>query len=935
MGEEVLGVLGAALALGLLALSATAAEPPAPPVVAIEVRSDVPLASMAQLRSLITIELGRPLAAEEVRRTLGNLLATGVASRIEVLTRSRPDGVVAVVAMWPRVTVEEVTVEGDLGLDRQALEQALEQAEGQPLVEGQVLRGVYSLQDLYRQRGYLEAQVKVRVTYPDPARRSAVVTYRVDSGPRAEVGLVDLQGALDPFTSARLLEQLRLASGSTYRQRAVAEAAERLRGWLIDSGYRLAQVEGPEESYDARQHRMDLLYRVEVGPRVTVEVVGADIKELQKRDLLPFLGSEGYDEALVLQAVERLERYYQERGHYKVAVTTASESMPGQMRLRLAIEPGPLYTLEEVRFVGNELVDDSRLAELMTTSPRRFLTLGSGRVVDAVLAADLDNVRAYYALQGFLDCRVAPPRVEELDGGELAVTIAIDEGLRRRVTAVAFEGVEAFTADELEQLLAGRELLRAGGPYHPLLVDDSVRVIRARYEEAGYSGAQVSAVTEWNDARTRGAVTIQVLEGPRVSIDRVIVRGNRKTRSRVIRRALDLAPGEPVSGARLLEAQRRLYRLGAFSKVEVRLAPADPGSTTRDVVARVEEGKTRRVTYGLGYDTEDGARGLLGFSSSNVAGRGYTFGADLRLSQRDSRLRLSFDQPYVWGHAVPLTYTLFYVDEERESFNVLRRGGRVEATREFGTNHRASLIYDYRIVLAESLTAAADGGADVPPREDRSIRISSLIPNVFFDGRDDPVNPTRGGSTFAQLQYAFPFLNTTEEFVKLFVQDTRHLSLGRFGVVATSIRAGAIEPFRAAVEDPVVPEDLLSSRVSIAERFFAGGFSSHRAYRLDRLGIPGETTVGGDPVGGTGLLLANVDYRFPVVGAVGGVVFADAGNVWADWRDVDPRQAKLGVGLGVRYLSPIGPLRLEVGWKLDREPGESPYAIFLSVGNPF
>jgi outer membrane translocation and assembly module TamA len=140
----------------------------------------------------------------------------------------------------------------------------------------------------------------------------------------------------------------------------------------------------------------------------------------------------------------------------------------------------------------------------------------------------------------------------------------------------------------------------------------------------------------------------------------------------------------------------------------------------------------------------------------------------------------------------------------------------------------------------------------------------------------------------------------------------------------------------------VVPEDLPSSRIGISERLFAGGSTSHRAYGRDELGLVGQTlfAVGegeGDlrPVGGNGLLLGNLDLRFPVLGAVGGVVFLDAGNVWADWREIRPGEAKLGVGLGVRYLSPIGPLRAEIGWKLDREPGEDPYRVFVSIGNPF
>lgn len=935
------GLLGIALALLLTPVGAGA---PAPVVTAIEVRSDAPLADREQVRSLLAIEVGRPLAEEQVRRTLTNLYATGMAGQIEILSRPSDGGVTAVVALWTSLLVEEVRLEGELGLRREELAGEIPQKAGQPLVESRVIRGVYRLQDLYQARGYMEAQVRVQVDGEAAPRGRVDVVYRVAAGPRATVGEIELAGETGPFTPADLIPRLKLSPGDGFRQRLAEESTARLQRWLIDQGYRMAQVDEPRQEYDRESHRMRLTYPLSVGPEVRVQVVGAELAERRKRDLLPFMGPGGYDEALVLQSVDRIERHYQERGHYRVRVASREERSDGLLQLTLEIDPGRQYTLERILFQGNERVGDDKLAELMATTPRRLLSLGSGRLVDEVLAEDLENVRAYYALQGFTEARVSPPRVEA-DGQELTVVVEIEEGHRRRVAELAFSGVEALDVQTLRQDLAGQSLLQAGGPFHPVLLEDSLEVVRARYEAAGYASAQVSAVTEWNDDDTRVKVTVQVLEGPRTTVDRIIVRGNRKTRGAVIRRSLDLATGEPVSGARLLEAQRRLYRLGAFSRVEVNLAPAAPGAGSRDVVARVEEGETRRLTYGFGYDTEDGVRGLLGYSDSNLWGRGFTLGADTRLALdvaesfddppvRDSRTRLSLTQPFVGRWEIPLTYSLFYVDEEKESFNLVRRGARVEASRIFAERHRAGLVFDYRLVRSETLARAGDV-SDQPDREDRNIRIASLIPNLLLDGRDDPLDPTRGWSTYAQTQYAFPFLSTSEEFLKLFVQQTGYLPFGRFGVVAASVRVGGIEPFRAAGDDPVVPPELPSSRISIAERFFAGGANTHRAYRRDQLGIPGETTFGGDPVGGNGLLLLNLDWRFPLAGGVGGVLFFDAGNVWADWRQIDPGEAKLGVGTGVRYLSPIGPLRLEVGWKLDPEEGEADFAVFLSVGNPF
>ncbi len=922
------GLAGLALAAAL-----GAQEPAAPKLVtAIEVRSDIANLDRAEVRRLTSISVGEPLSEEAVRRTLTNLYATGIPGQVEVYSRPEGEGVVAVVVLRANVVLDQVKVTGKLGLARRSLLELVGGGLGLPFAEERVVSGVYALQDFYREKGYLEAEVRVSVGYPDAARRRAQVLYQVASGPLTRLAEVKLEGDLGGLSREQLVSWLGLKPGSPYRPKDARERAERLRKKLLEAGYRLARVGEPTESLDREKHRVTLTYPLSPGPRVVVAVRGADQAELEKKDLLPFLGPDGYDEALVLQAVARIRRYYQEKGHYRVRVEPTTERRPGELELTLTVVPGPEYQLTSLAFEGNALVPTETLESLVASSPRRLLAFGSGHLVDEVVAADLTNLRAYYTLHGFGQARVEVPRVVE-QGSELGLVFPIVEGPQQTVGELRFEGFSVLPPAQLERSLAAASLLSSGGPFHPLLLEDSVRLLRARYEEAGYGSAQVSSEVSWDTDSRVATVTFRALEGPRTLVDRVVVRGNRHTRAELVRRVVGLSPGDPVSRARLLEGQRDLYRLGAFSRAELALSPADPGATTRDVVVRLEEGKTRRVAYGLGYDTEDGFRGLLGFSQANVFGRGYTLGATARFSQRNSLARLTFDQPYPGWLGVPLSYALFTSDEERPSFRVRKTGVRLEAVRELGEHSRLGLIYDFRLVRTR-----LDAGLSTPGeglrREDQNIRISSLIPNLLIDRRDDPVDPTRGGTTVVQLQYAFPLLTANEEFLKLFAQETQYWNFGRHGVLAGSLRIGGIEPFRTEQVDTTLPDSLPSARVSIAERFFAGGANSHRAFDRDELGVPGKTLVNG-PVGGNGLLLGNLDYRFPVAGGVGGVVFLDAGNVWASWQDIDPRDARLGVGLGVRYASPIGPVRLEVGWKLDREHDEPGFAWFFWVGNPF
>lgn len=907
-----------------------------PVVTAIEIRSEAPLTDVEDLENLIEVEVGEPLTGEAVRQTLRNLQASGTASEIELYTREEAGGVVAVIVFRPVTQVEEVRFVGELGSpSRGDLARAVPQKPGEPLSEEQVVRGVYNLLDSYEDTGYFNAGVRVSVD-TDEDRRRAVVTYTIAGGPRATVRTVAFDEPVDPFAPAALVDQLRLKPGEPFRRRAAREDAERLQDWLIRQQHGAARVEPPREVYDPEANVVDLTFPIEIGPRIGVTVNGADERKLRREGLLPFLEAAGYDEALLLQAENRIEAWYQREGYYNVGVETEERPLDGALQLVVTVEPGQRYTLAGIEITGNQEVPGEQLRQLMITTERSLLRPGSGRLVRGELEDDLENIRRFYALEGYWQAEVGPPVVEEIRPNELQLTIPIVEGPRRRVVNLEFQGIEELDLDALRRQLPLRPL----GPFHPTLLENSLDRIRAAYAEKGYAEAQVSALQDWSEDRTLVDVTIQALEGPQRVVDRIILRGNQRTRSDVIRRTIGLDRGEPVSDTRLLEIERNLYRLGIFSRVDVNVLRAGLGSPERDVLIRVEEGLPRRITYGVGYDSEDGVRGILGYSHNNVGGRAFSLRTDLRLSaEGDNRFRVLFNQPYLGERPIELTSTLFWeeLDDADLSFDVTRYGARTEAVRVFG-ERRVSLGLDYREVETDVTPGLPTTEKE---RQNQPYQLTSLVPSFFWDRRDDPIAPTRGWSTLAQLQYAFPAFNTDAEFLKLFAQQTQYIDLGRPGVIAASLRFGGIEPFSTLPSGPDDPLAGLPSRnVFIAERFFAGGDASHRAYRRNELGIRDETLVATEegsfvPVGGNGLLIFNLEYRFPLFGPVGGTVFYDTGNVWADWRSIDFDQFKDGVGLGVSYLSPIGPIRAGIGWKLDREPKEDAYYPFFAIGNAF
>ena len=587
-------------------------------------------------------------------------------------------------------------------------------------------------------------------------------------------------------------------------------------------------------------------------------------------------------------------------------------------------------------FQGNAEVPDTTLRPILKTSEPGVLRRGSGRLVQSDLDADLENLRRYYALAGYTQAVAGPAQVERT-GRDLRLVLPIQEGPRERVVKIDFQGIASLDLGALRKTLPLKEL----GGFHPVLLEGTLDALRAAYAAKGYTRAQLSAREDWNPDHTLVDVTIEALEGPRQVVDRILVRGNQRTQGNVIQRTIDLDRGEPVSQATLFETERSLYQLGIFSRVDVEFVPSGLEETERDVLIRVEEGKPRSVLYGIGWDSEGGVRGSLAFTDNNVWGKAYSLRTDLRWSQRDKRFHVLFNQPYLGERPVSLTSTVFYEQEvpRDRPYEVIRYGARAEAVRVYG-NRRISVGIDSRIVEPSVDPGIASNEIE---RLDQPYQVTSLVPTFFWDRRDDPLSPTRGWSSLAQVQYAFPVpaFRTDTEFLKLFVQQTGYYSLGRPGGLAASVRVGTIAPFKAIPTSGGVVLPFPSRNVPIAERFFAGGDATHRAYGRDELGIRGETLIanpkGGGyvPVGGDGLLLFNLEYRFPVFGDFGGTLFFDSGNVWADWHSISLGELKNGIGLGARYNSPIGPIRAGIGFKLNREPGESGYALFVNIGNPF
>lgn len=830
-----------------------------------------------------------------------------------------------VLIVHPEEMVSSVEVTG-VPDDFEAWKSYVLVAAGDRLIENRLLRTVYGLEEALGDVGYLDAGVALSVR---PAGdKQMQVEFAVQAGERARVVAVDLEPGLPPEVDADELKLINHAD-EPYRRTRRREDAERIRRFLVERDYRQARVGQPEVVREDGGVR--LRYPVNAGRRIDIEFTGFEVRQLRKKGRIPVLREQGFDPALIPPTSRELVDFMQSRGHYGAAVEVATEEDETINRVTFTLMPGGKSKLESLEIDGNGTFERKRLQSLMLTEPGRPL-------VDSELADDLDNLRSFYVRQGFAQVDIES-QVTTVDADQ-AVHIAIEEGPRSMIGSVEVHGLEQVERDEALSYLP----IRVGQPYHDSAVQEGAAELQRRYRELGYRSSLVSAEAQARDVDAQVYdIEYSVVEGHQVHVGEVFVRGLDRTEPSFLRKVLGLEPGDILSTGRMVEAESRLFQLGLFSEVDVRSSPAAPFAASEDLIVEVVEAPIHRLSYGLGWDSEDGPRGVLGYVRNNWLGRGLAWNFDTSISINEKLYRVLLTQPWIGSHRTPITYSAFLLEEDRESFQLEQAGVQVGARQQRGRTTTGLLLTWRRNEPSQ--------GAFGLDREIAPVEITSVTPSLFVDRRDDAFDPRRGWSALVEIEQAFSLLGTEEQFTRLFTQGTRYFDLGRAGTLAGALRAGWIHPTSTAGAGPdrgLVPPELESNDVHISERFVSGGRSSHRAYARFELGERGETLLLCDdlpvddrdcspgeilPIGGAALGLANLDWRFPIWGGLGGVAFVDAGNVWGDWNHAD--EINLGAGVGFRYASPVGPLRLEIGWKLDRESFEDPYVIVISVGNPF
>jgi outer membrane protein insertion porin family len=867
----------------------------------------------ASMRQELGLREGDPFSRSELRCAVQALIASREFEDVVATAETTPAGIVLTLRLQVACRVSRITIEGMSRRSKRLLRGAIKAVPGGVLDVPALESAVAGTERRLQADGYPAARLEISLDFDVPAATVAI-TIAGSLGPHQRIATVSAPGIdLKPGT---LYDACGLEPGDKVRTQKIDRARRALEAYLRREGWWEARVAAPQLTGSAQGAAVSL--ETIPGPRYRLELTGIERSRALDSEAMPFLrGGEPFagDAA---ETAEAVRRFLQRKRYLLASVSGTLGDADGVSLLRIAARPGPRKQIKEVRFPGAVDPSPVTLRERVGAKKKGFVPWGRESVDDGTLASDASSVLALLRRAGLAEAKVGTPLLSEAMGG-FVIDFPVSEGTRYAVASLRVEGLPAGVRQP-------KLPLPIGGPWSEVAEQDACDAIGAALHDAAYLDAEVDSTRDCRSGRCD--VVITATAGERTVLDRLVVAGLARTHRGVADKLADLDNGAPLGAAKLLEAQRRLLRLGIFEQATLNPVPNQVASAPQAYLLDLQEAPTRALAYGVEWDSVDQTRLSFSWSQLSLLGSGRSLSFTADVSHNDQDYELLYREPLNLGVlGIPTWMSLYHTDENRNDYTVRRRGTWIEVGDRWRKPVRLIPRFEYSLV-----------GSDAPPedqseleREDQNVKIASVTPILEWDTRDDQLSPRRGAYLSLQPQFAFPAGKADAEFNKVTLLLSGYQPAGH-SVVAGSLRVGGINPKTADTAETPTPDNL---RLPIAVRYFAGGRISNRAFPTDHLGAEGTFDSEGRPIGGAGMLLANLELRFAVAGRVGGSLFVDGGNVWPSWRDISIPGMRWGAGLGVRVETPAGPFRVEYGWKLDRLPGESGGELFFSFGNPF
>jgi outer membrane protein insertion porin family len=937
-----------------------------------------PRMNLDTIRPLIRQKAGQPFSSAAIQQSVTALQATKRFTEIQVSIGFTSKGLEVLFVLQPTSYVGMLFFPGaDRSIPYVELMQAANIPEQTPYYAALLRQGKEALLAFLHKQGYFAATVEPEIERED-AYRIVNIVFRTDLKARAKIGSVEMQG-LSAQQASQALQGLR-SFWSTLRGRSLKRGEryspprlQKATNYIVTSlqkRHRLAAVvRNISTNYNSDTNRANVTFQVSPGPVVYVKLHGAHVSQKTLLSQVPIEQEDTVNRFIARQGEQNLLNYFQEQGYPHASVNFEYQQKPSGVTIIYDARLGARYSVKEPQFEGNRHYDEDRLEAAVavkeTHSILGFRIIG-GKFSQALVNQSVSSLKALYQRAGYESVSVMPKVTEKGKGIHVAFTIV--EGPQDRVGTFRIEGNRT---QPLNVLSDHKPLnLQPGKPYSPHLLNQDRNRIVASYLNLGYLDAKFSSKVTPSTADPHVMNVIYIIhEGLQGHISNVVTVGAKTTKPGFMQAVIrpEVSAGKPLSQGGFLTAESDLYNLDVFDWASVR--PLEPiiNPSGNELVVRVHQSKRYTMDIGGGIEiiprsanipvgevalpvlpviglgskytvTQKsffGPRGSFALARHDIFGRAETATVSTVLSRLDQSGEFTYSDPRLlsadWG-------SLFGVSAERSTENPIYTDvveqASYQAEKAFKGTKPRNLIFRYSFQKVDLSNIIIP---DLVLPQDQHVRLSTVSAEYLRDTRDNPLDARHGMYQTFNVGITPTAFGSSANFIRLLGQNSFYVPVARWLTWASRISAGFAIPFA-------------DSRVPLSERFFSGGPDTLRGFPIDGAGPqrpvqvcsvpsnPSTCTIISVPVGGDMLFIFNTEARFPVglLHGLGGALFYDGGNVY---NNINLHQLASDytntIGAGLRYRTPVGPVRFDVGYRLTPIPGVQALQYFVTVGQSF
>jgi outer membrane protein assembly factor BamA len=968
------------------------------PVSAVEAVGQ-PDVTTSQLEALIRQKAGQPFSQQQIEASISTLKKEGRIQDVQLQVLPEASGVRVRFVLQPALYFGVYEFPGAIRVfSYSRLLQISNYQSQEPYSALDLRQAEANLTKFFQRAGLFEAVVHAQ-SQPDPANGLINVDFQTDLKRRAKVGKIMIEGVSPEETAKlqkslqTVMARLRgayLKNGTTYTYKKLQTATSYLQRELSKDRHLTAQVNLVSANYHLETNFADVTFQVTPGPETKLEITGAHLRSWTRKRLIPIYQEKTFNSELIDEGQRNLTSYFQSKGYFDAKVTTEINRQPSNINLVYRIDRGPRHKVGNITVTGNQQFSDKVLLSSAAVSKGGLLS--HGKYSEQLLRQTVSSITNLYRAAGYGQAKVVP-RVTKSEGN-LIIELTVQEGLRDTVETLRLQGNATVP---LSQLAPKGLQLAPGKAYSPQLLRQDRNNIMARYLTLGYLTANFRAtVTPVDHNPHRLAVTYAIYEGPKVETSQVILVGHQHTKPSLIRKTADIKLNRPLSQGDLLTAESRLYALDPFDWAEVNLRRPITTQSQEEVTIKVHESKRNTVTTGFGFEvinrggsipsgtvavpglppvglpssfqtsekTFYGPRGSIEYTRHNLRGMAESFTASGLAGRLDQRGTLTYRIPRFRGSSWNASITASGENNtENPIFGAQTGQSGLQFQKPLDAHRTKNVILRYSFQYT-SLSNLLIPGLVLP--QDQQYRLSNLGAAYTRDTRDSPLDAHHGIYQSFDITFNSSVLGSSADFARILGQISYYKNVGHHIIWANSIRLGLEQPFNG-------------SYVPLSEQFFTGGGSTLRGFPLNGAGPQRELPACGDPsnpatctqitvpFGGNQLFLINSEFRIPlpfdfpapIHKNLGIAIFYDGGNAFTQigFHHIDfggctsnivangvtstvPTSAirncfTSSVGAGLRYSTPVGPIRIDIGHNLNGIPGIQSTELFITLGQAF